>query len=108
MTPPAADPEIQKAWDEQLESNVPKSYDDYPTKRKKLAVHIHEIDDLMQRGVWRWWRTWDAWDNVRNPQTYCFECHYPVRLAKKVSLTGKLLQLYCDHCNLMHFDAKYD
>lgn len=94
---------------ESLESNVPKSYDDYPTKRKKLAIKIHEIQDLMDKGQWRWWRTWEQWDNVRLPICYCFECHYPVRLQKTVSLSsGKLQKLDCDMCGLNHFNARYD
>ena len=92
-----------------LPSNVPKVYESYPVKRKKLAKIIHEIQELMNAGEWEHWYSWTAWDPVRMPITYCFVCLYPVKLVKFVNpMTGKLLKLKCDHCDLVHFDSKYD
>ena len=100
--------ERQKRWDE-LESSVPpRVLEPYPVKRKKLAVAIKEIDDLINRRVWTHWPSWSKWDFMRMPITYCFECLYPARLIPTISPQGKLKMLKCEACELIHYDSKYD
>lgn len=94
---------------EALPSNVPKVYEPYPVKRKKLAKVIHDIDLLIEKGEWTHWRSWASWDFSRLPISYCFVCLHPVKLKPSLNqYSGKLVKLECEHCGLIHFDSKYD
>ena len=76
------DRERLRAIYDALPSNVPKAYEPYPGKRKKLAKVIHDIDELMQAGEWSHWKSWASWDFTRLPITYCFVCMWPVKLRQ--------------------------
>lgn len=93
----------------QLESCVPKVYEPYPEKRKKLAKAIHIIDQCIKEKTWDHWTSWDKWDFSRLPLTFCFVCLYPAKLRPTVNpMTHELKKLECEICELIHYDSRYD
>jgi hypothetical protein len=110
MSNPTVDPqdiiETMKAIYDDLPV-MPKQFEDYLTKRKKLARVIKEIQTLMDKNQWSYWRTWDKWNTERYP-VFCFECGYPVKVRTEVSVSRKLKKIDCPVCEVIMWDSKHD